>query len=102
MTPISFALEILLDCETIEEAHKKCRKYIKQLEAAPTSGIRQTAIVSQSTATQAPSTQRLIDQHGPIAAPPIPAIRMPPAVVDKETGRAMVPTGNGTSGPRKF
>lgn len=53
---------------------------------------------------QAPSTQRILDgisQEVPYNAPaakPIPV----PAVIDKETGRAIVSTGNGTKGPRKF
>ena len=49
---------------------------------------------------QAPSTQRLLEQQveipqGPIAPPK-------PVSIDKETGRAMVNTGKGTFGPRKF
>lgn len=52
-----------------------------------------------TTPVQAPSTQRLLDEHPlvvPMRAP------TPPAAIDKETGRAIVSTGNGTKGPRKF
>lgn len=38
-------------------------------------------------------------------APPSPMVAAPPlpkADIDKETGRAVVATGNGTRGPRKF
>lgn len=94
-TPISFALELLLDCETIEEVHKKCRKYIKYLESRE-SELHKPQIMMVPTA-QAPSTQRLLEQHGlaQVAAPPI----VPPAarIVGGE-----IPTGNGTRGPRKF
>lgn len=48
--------------------------------------------------TQAPSTQRLLDAQVMVAAP----ARLPAAEIDKETGRAMVATGGGTKGPRKF
>jgi len=50
---------------------------------------------------QAPSTQKLLAE---IANEPHPTIipTPPPAKIDKETGRAMVATGKGTFGPRKF
>lgn len=106
-TPISFALEILLDCDTIEQAHKLCRKYIKELEKGMThpritmvpSGL-EAAFQAQkpSSIVQAPSTQRLLEQHAqaqptsaPIAAP------IATRIVGGE-----VQTGNGTRGPRKF
>lgn len=52
---------------------------------------------------QSPSTQRILDEMA-LEAPVIPAARpIPvPAQMDKETGRAMVQTGKGTFGPRKF
>lgn len=104
MTPISFALEILLDCETIEEAHKKCRKYIKLLEGQPKlgRGANSPNIAMHPGAPvnlqQAPSTQRLFEQHGaPIVLPPQAAIPVAQRIVGGE-----VNTGNGTKGPRKF
>lgn len=51
---------------------------------------------------QAPSTQRILDEianETPIVAR---AMKPPADRIDKETGRAMVATGKGTSGPRKF
>lgn len=51
---------------------------------------------------QAPSTQRILDE----IANEIPVVKAKPvqipAVIDKETGRAIINTGKGTSGPRKF
>ncbi len=94
-TPISFALDILLNCDTIEKAHKKCRKYIKILEAmgnnTPIRMQAPTPAFVQSPA-QAPSTQRLLDAHAPTPAIP-PAAR----IVGGE-----VNTGGGTTGPRKW
>jgi len=85
MTPITFAIEILLDCTTIEQAHKKARKYIKEAEAAPMiyagpKHVNQAPI-------QAPSTQRLLD-----AAPP------PPPVIHG----GEINNGDGTRGKRKW
>lgn len=114
-TPISFALEILLDCETIEEAHKKARRYIKVLEACGNQAARPQITMVPNPAyanggaamvpAQAPSTQRLLEQHGLAQVAPAPMAapsRLPAAEIDKETGRPMVPTGNGSKGPRKW
>jgi len=107
MTPISFALEILLDCETIEEAHKKCRKYIKNLESQTSSLVRNANFPNlaihpgaPTNIQQSPSTQRLLEMHGPVST--MPAIKIPAAEIDRETGRPMTATGNGMKGPRKF
>jgi len=93
MTPISFALEILLDCETIEKAHKAARKYIKELEKmqAPAQPvmIRQAQI-------QAPSTQRILAEmaaEGTAAMSPI----MPPKIQG-----GMIDNGDGTKSKRKW
>lgn len=72
---------------------------------------------------QSPSTQKILDEmaqegitlglnsstvNPPINVPtlsahmPITRIPIPPVAIDKETGRAMVNTGKGTAGPRKF
>lgn len=51
---------------------------------------------------QVASTQRILDEMSLIPMNATPMIKAPPAVVDKETGRAIVQTGKGTSGPRKF
>ena len=54
---------------------------------------------------QAPSTQRILDEmklETPVITPR-PIVSAPkPDAIDKETGRAMVATGKGTFGPRKF
>lgn len=95
-TPISFALEILLDCTTIEQAHKKTRKYIKDLERAgtPTKAPPVNLPVHMQ---QAPSTQRLLEQQtvAPMAAPPPPIT--PARIVGGE-----VNNGDGTKGKRKW
>lgn len=106
-TPISFALDILLDCDTIEKAHKAARKYIKELEKTPTMKPMVSMTANPAYANggaalipaQAPSTQRLLEQHAPLMAAPV---KIPAAEIDKETGRAMVNTGNGTKGARKW
>lgn len=99
MTPISFALEIILDCETIEEAHKKCRKYIKTLE-----GAQSTPRVTIAASRQAPSTQALLaKQEAAIqAAEAAGIVAPPPAVLPPRILGGEVTTGNGTRGPRKF
>jgi hypothetical protein len=93
-TPISFALEILLDCETIEKAHKACRKYIRELERGQlNSPIRTNLHITPTT--QAPSTQRLLEQQG-IAQPAAPPIA-PARIVGGE-----INNGDGTKGKRKW
>lgn len=112
VTPISFALEILLDCTTIEEAHKACRKYIKQIEKGgePLSiRARAPAPAQVAGSAQSPSTIARMAALGlNPEAPALPTqpvqskVSMPTAQTDRETGRAMVQTGRGTFGPRKF
>lgn len=105
MTPISFALEILLDCETIEEAHKKCRKYIKTLESGQSPTKHAFAhLTQQVTSRQAPSTQALLaKQEAAIqAAEAAGIVAPPPAVLPPRIVGGEVQTGNGTRGPRKF
>lgn len=55
---------------------------------------------------QAPSTQKILEElareGNPVPVPSAIIPKLPPAAIDKETGRAIVQTGKGTSGPRKF
>lgn len=97
-TPISFALEILLDCETIEKAHKACRKYIKALEAGQAAPKITTSGFSQ--VIQSPSTQRLMEQH----ATPVQILTTAPmgAPTSARIVGGEVSTGGGTRGPRKY
>ncbi len=105
MTPISFALEILLDCETIEDAHKKCRKYIKLLESKQSKEEHVPRVtvkaLPQHIAVQAPSTQRILAEmaaEGSAVMPtPPPQIAIPPRI----TG-GQVNNGDGTIGKRKW
>lgn len=92
MTPISFALEIILDCTTIEQAHKKARKFIKLHETHEVriAGNLRIPTMHPGAVIQAPSTQRLLD-----AAPPPPV--MPPAIHGGE-----INNGDGTRGKRKW
>lgn len=91
MTPISFALEILLDCTTIEQAHKKARKHIKELEkSTPTNSA------PPRTLAQSPSTQRLLDAQIQ-TLPPIGAPVLPPRIAGGE-----LDNGDGTKGKRKW
>ena len=91
MTPISFALELLLDCTTLEQVHKRCKKYIKELERGqPTYSVNRAGL---STPAQAPSTQRLMDAQIQKAAP-----TAPPQVPQSK----LVDNGDGTIGKRKW
>lgn len=94
MTPISFALEIILDCTTIEEAHKRARKYIKELEKGQPRAI--TALPNMAVQAQAPSTQRLMEAQLQTAAPAI----IPPAAQRIVGGE--INNGDGTKGKRKW
>lgn len=102
MTPISFALDILLDCETIEKAHKAARKYIKDLEKAQSSPIQTTGFVRTLPATaqtsQAPSTQRILDQMAAEGSATVP----PPIPATNRIVGGMVSNGDGTTGKRKW
>jgi len=93
MTPISFALEILLDCTTIEAAHKKARKFIKLHETTEVripGNMRISANATLGAIQQAPSTQRLLDA----APPPQPG---PMTILGGE-----INNGDGTRGKRKW
>ncbi len=99
MTPISFALEILLDCETIEEAHKKARRYIKELEKAPQAmGVPARAITQMPPIqpVQAPSTQRILNEMMAEGSANVPPLKMPTI----QGGE--VNNGDGTRGKRKW
>lgn len=94
MTEIQWLCDVLLNFKLPGPVKDKFIARIGEVESklSPTNYVR--PVVSP---TQAPSTQRLLED-------PLPVIRAPtpPAPIDKETGRAMVSTGNGTKGPRKF
>lgn len=109
-TPISFILDLILDYELPADVRKRCRKYVRELEENLVSKPL-IAPARLNAVEQAPSTQRLLALQEqvmpglaptPIPPPPIAGNMTPPAKIDKETGRAMVPTGRGTLGPRKF
>lgn len=69
-----------------------------------------TRVITPQPMAQAPSTQRILAEmateanSNPIMPQPLTRATMPkPSLgVDKETGRAMIQTGKGTLGPRKF
>lgn len=58
------------------------------------------SIPSRGTNVQSPSTQKILDEIE--MQTPVRAAVNIPSKIDKETGRPMVDTGKGTSGPRKF
>ena len=98
MTPISFALEILLDCDTIEKAHKMARKYIKELEKAQTQPISQSFTpIRNIVPAQAPSTQRILDEMTSQGSAMVGPAPMPAKV----TG-GLINNGDGTLGKRKW
>lgn len=96
-TPISFALDILLDCDTIEKAHKMARRYIKVLEACGSPPAMRNAPTAAVHA-QAPSTQRLLNQHAMTQSPAAP---IAPPLLNRVVG-AEINNGDGTKGKRKW
>lgn len=103
-SPISFLVELVLDCDLPDEAKKRCRKYIKELtDSTNDSSVYTSKKPVKTTIMQAPSTQRLMQQHdldghGTVPMNPTPALPPPTArIVGGE-----IQTGNGTRGPRKF
>lgn len=115
-TPISFILDLILDYELPADAQKRCRKYVRELEAnlspkTAATNIQPKLAASPLHALQSPSTQRLLEQHGQITTVPngshaggnyagiIQSPILPPAarIVGGE-----VNTGAGTKGPRKW
>lgn len=100
---ISFILSLLLDeKEQLPPGmRKRCLREIKDLESQLESKPKQVMV--SAAPIQAPSTQRLLDQQNDIITHKLGAPILPTNTrVDKETGRAMVPTGAGTYGPKKF
>lgn len=105
MTELQFLVDLLLTKRKSSDLHKHIAQRIGEVEESLRSQPHRPIVnaqVSIPNLQQAPSTQRLLESHGMIAAPPILPIKLPAAEMDKETGRAMVATGNGTKGPRKF
>lgn len=99
MTPISFALEILLDCETIEEAHKKCRKFIKLYETTEITISKRINTPVQNPGAmwgQAPSTQRLLEAQNTV--PLNSKLPLTPQLPPGST----INNGDGTMGKKKW
>lgn len=86
-TPISFCLDLILDCKTIEEAHKRCRKYIRELESQGLPKVSKTIHGAQ----QAPSTTKLLEDAPPVGVGQM--LNVKPVQID---------TGNGIKGVRKW
>lgn len=96
MTELSFLLELLLNHKLPKKTKDAVAERIKVVE---------NGIIPQPTAIRAaPLISSRMPPPDPI--PPqafVPnGIPLPKAEIDKETGRAVVQTGNGTRGPRKF
>jgi len=101
-TPISFAIDILLDCDTIEKAHKLCRKYIKDLERAPQSQTTQVQPRVIHGAPQQPSTAKLMaDMEAQTGAPITSVAPVPLSAAGRIVG-GQVNTPGGSKGPRKW
>ena len=103
-TPISFILDLILDHDLPEKAQKACRKYVREYEKGSEpihrNGYSRQVLNTSNAAQQAPSTQRLLDQHASIPASaiiPTPVVPVAARIVGGE-----VNTGGGTKGPRKF
>lgn len=96
-TELQFLLDLLLNHKLPKGTKKLLTDRIGEVE---------NQIIPQPTVLRAaPTVSSRMPPPEPIIPPQafVPnAMPLPKAEVDKETGRAMVPTGNGTRGPRKF
>lgn len=104
MTEIQWLCDILLNHRLPSTLKDRFVARIGEVEASLTKGTPLIPLrpeINFKTA-QAPSTQRLLDQQAGAAEVPVAKVTPVPSVIDKETGRAMVATGKGTAGPRKF
>lgn len=107
-TDIKWLVDILLNYKLPEPVKELFIARIGQIEESLSKsqfaprGSAGSNIIQAPTLMQAPSTQRILDEIANetplIKAKPVQV----PAVIDKETGRAIINTGKGTSGPRKF
>lgn len=108
MTELSFLIELLLGEHKFPAAvRKRIAERIREVEGRP---VQMIAPLRTVPPVQALSTQRLtqedaaqgqftsVPNHVVVQAP----IAIPGQIMDKETGRPSIPTGNGTRGPRKF
>jgi len=99
MTEIQFLLEIVLHCKSLKQVKEKCLTRIGEVEAMLVKPPAQMPRPMLPQSAQAPSTQRLMEEHvtpSRVTTPPLPG------KIDRETGSVMVPTGEGTYGKRKF
>jgi hypothetical protein len=101
-TPISFAIDILLDCDTIEKAHKLCRKYIKDLERAPANQTPQVKPKVIHGAPQQPSTMKLLEEMEAQTGAPVVAAAPPALSAAGRIVGGQVKTPGGATGPRKW
>jgi hypothetical protein len=84
-TPISFVLDLILDYELPPDAQKRCRKYVRELEANLVPGATIQPRINhvpaiRAIADQAPSTLALMAKHAAnpnTADPPVQAVDAP-------------------------
>lgn len=98
MTEIQWLCDVLVTCKMSSSLKDRFIARIGEVTSTPQPVILNRPNVLQ----QAPSTQRILDEMNSSPAIPMRAPTPLPERIDKETGRAMVATGKGTSGPRKF
>lgn len=101
MTEIQWLVDIILHNKVPGPLMEKFVARIGEVEAQLSRPIITQRPVPTTGPVQVASTQRILDQIAN-ETPLVKAAVSIPSVVDKETGRAMVNTGKGTSGPRKF
>lgn len=99
MTEIQWLCDILLNYKMPKEVKDKFISRIGEVEAQLSKPqIMVPRPNSIGVPIQAPSTQRLMDEQPFIP----PVIKPSPSEIDRETGKPMISTGNGTKGPRKW
>jgi len=96
-TELQFLLDLLLNHKLPKGTKKLITDRIGEVE---NNIIPQPALRAPVVSSRMPPPDPLHTQFAPQVIPS--AMPLPKAEIDKETGRAMVPTGNGTRGPRKF
>lgn len=108
MTEIQWLVEIMLNHKLPAPVKDRFIARIGEVESnlSKQSIPVRAPIIHPGMPIQAASTQRILDEMKeinvqiPINRPLVSAPK--PDAIDKETGRAMVATGKGTFGPRKF
>ncbi len=97
-TELQFLLDILLNHKLPKGTKKLITDRIGEVENQLIPPPRIVGVPAQQLSARMPPPDPII----PVQTFVPPGVNTPPADIDKQTGRAVVATGNGTRGPRKF